>query len=115
MSDETSISPATTNEYDLPPHKSWMQNLIDRPIAIIGVSLLLLFGIIAIFAPFFAPYDPIALDPLQRFKGPSAAHWLGTDALGRDVLSRIIYGARPALGAAIAAVILAAAVGISVG
>ena len=115
MSDETSISPATTNEYDLPPHKSWMQNLIDRPIAIIGVSLLLLFGIIAIFAPFFAPYDPIALDPLQRFKGPSAAHWLGTDALGRDVLSRIIYGARPALGAAIAAVILAAAAGISVG
>jgi len=115
MSDETLISPATTNEYDLPPHKSWMRNLIDRPIAIIGVSLLLLFGIIAIFAPFFAPYDPIALDPLQRFKGPSAAHWLGTDALGRDVLSRIIYGARPALGAAIAAVILAAAVGISVG
>ncbi|MBT3915838.1 MAG: ABC transporter permease, partial [Rhodospirillaceae bacterium] len=115
MSNQSTLSQQSPNENDLPTYKGWVQNLTDRPIAILGVTLLLLFGIVAIFAPFFAPYDPIALDPMYRFKGPSFAHWLGTDALGRDVLSRIIHGARPALGAAIAAVMLAGLVGISVG
>ncbi len=52
------------------------------------------FVLMAIFAPWLAPRDPAAIDLAGRLAGPSAAHWLGTDELGRDVLSRIIYGAR---------------------
>lgn len=96
-------------------YKGWLQVVTTRPVAILSIGLLISFGFVAIFAPVFAPFDPIAIEPLKRFQGPSADHWLGTDALGRDVLSRLIYGARPALGAAIVAVFLAAAVGISIG
>ena len=96
-------------------HPGWLRQLAGQPVALLCAVLLLTIGIAAAFAPFFAPYDPVALDPSQRLQGPSAAHWLGTDPLGRDVLSRIIYGARPALGAAVVAVILAAAIGISLG
>ncbi|MGW6055557.1 ABC transporter permease [Streptomyces sp. NPDC055189] len=51
----------------------------------------------AVFAPLLAPYDPNAVDPLAVSRGSSAAHWLGTDDTGRDILSRLLYGARPSL------------------
>lgn len=62
-----------------------------------SVALLALFAVAAVFAPFVAPYDPEAVDFAATYAAPSPAHWLGTDALGRDILSRIIYGARTAL------------------
>src|SRR5271157_739549 len=59
-----------------------------------GALLILIFIACALFAPWIAPYDPAYIDLPARLMPPSAAHWLGTDELGRDILSRIIYGAR---------------------
>lgn len=68
-----------------------------QPLAIIGVALLVLFVACAIFAPHLAPDDPAALNLSARLLPPSHAHWFGTDELGRDTLSRTIYGARLSL------------------
>jgi peptide/nickel transport system permease protein len=79
---------------------------------------LVLFGaliVIAVFAPILAPYDPTVVAPRDRLQGPSTAHWLGTDELGRDVLSRLIYGARASMAVGVVSVALAATTGIVLG
>src|SRR5205807_9277446 len=65
-----------------------------NPLAIAGLVLTALFALCALFAPLVAPQDPAQIDLPARLASPSAAHWLGTDELGRDLLSRGIYGAR---------------------
>lgn len=73
----------------------------------------------AFFAPWIAPYDPLAINPRVRMQGPGAEHWLGTDQLGRDVLSRLIYGAGTALRVAVlgtgGALLVGAALGVTAG
>lgn len=69
----------------------------------------------AILAPWVAPNDPLAIDVNQQFQAPGAAFWLGTDQAGRDVFSRIIYGARASLSVGIGAVIIGALIGVSAG
>jgi len=69
----------------------------------------------ALFAPILAPYDPIDTAPRDSLSGPSASHWLGTDQLGRDVLSRIIYGSRVSVLVGVVAVGLALTVGVPLG
>ena len=69
-------------------------NARHNPLAAIGVVLVLVFVIFALFAPWIAPQDPAAIELPTRLEPPSSAHWLGTDELGRDILSRVIYGAR---------------------
>ena len=71
--------------------------------------------ILALVAPWIAPYRPFSQDIVHRFQPPSGAHILGTDALGRDIFTRIIYGARISISIGFAAVILAATVGTTVG
>ena len=63
-------------------------------LATAGVGMVLIFVICALFAPWIAPYDPAHIELPQRLMAPSLSHWFGTDELGRDILSRIIYGAR---------------------
>jgi peptide/nickel transport system permease protein len=63
-------------------------------LATAGAVMVAIFVVCALFAPWIAPYDPAHIDLPQRLMGPSAAHWLGTDELGRDILSRVIYGTR---------------------
>jgi peptide/nickel transport system permease protein len=65
-----------------------------KPLAAIGVFLVLIFVIFAVFAPYIAPQDPAQIDLPHRLSTPSALHWCGTDELGRDISSRLIYGAR---------------------
>lgn len=65
--------------------------------AMIGGVIAILIFLIAIFAPWLSPHDPLAQDPFSRLMGPSHKHWLGTDDFGRDVLSRIIWGSRISL------------------
>jgi peptide/nickel transport system permease protein len=77
--------------------------------------LVSVFLLMALLAPWIAPYDPIALDVKAKFLTPSAAHWAGTDHLGRDLLSRVIWGARLALGIAITSVGIAGALGLLLG
>src|SRR5438270_10095393 len=65
-----------------------------NPLAATGMVLVITFVTFALFAPWIAPHDPASIDLPARLAVPSQAHWFGTDELGRDILSRIIYGAR---------------------
>jgi peptide/nickel transport system permease protein len=92
-----------------------LRALIRDPMGLMGLILVALFILMAVAAPILAPYDPLALNVRAKLQSPSLAHWLGTDQLGRDTLSRIIYGARTALTIAITAIGLAGSIGILLG
>jgi peptide/nickel transport system permease protein len=81
----------------------------------IGVALLTVFVLCALFAPLLAPRDPAQLDLTQRLLPPTHAHWFGTDELGRDVLSRTLYGSRVSLLVAVSVVGLSLSVGLLLG
>ena len=82
---------------------------------LVGIAILLVFMMCAVFAPLLAPHDPAQLSLVSRLSPPSAAHWFGTDELGRDVLSRTIYGARISLAVAVAVVSLSLVLGLMLG
>lgn len=84
-------------------------------LALVGLLLVLFWIVITLAAPLVAPYDPYKQAIPERLQPPSAAHWGGTDQLGRDVLSRVIYGGRISLPAALAVVVAAGIVGTVVG
>ena len=81
-----------------------LSRLLRDPMGAMGLILVASFLAMAVAAPLLAPYDPVALNVVDKFQPPSLAHWAGTDQLGRDLLSRIIYGARTALGIAVTSV-----------
>lgn len=83
--------------------------------ALLGLSILGVFALCGLFAPWFAPYDPYASDLENSLKPPSSKHWLGTDELGRDLLSRILYGARLSMVIGVIAVAIGVTVGVPVG
>ena len=70
---------------------------------------------IAVFAPYLAPADPLAVNPIYVLPPPSGEHWMGTDTLGRDMTSRVIYGARISLRLGLVSVSIALTVGVLVG
>ena len=88
---------------------------VRAPAAAVALVVLLLVVLAVIAAPWLAPYDPLAQDIGHRLLRPSAAHLLGTDGLGRDVLSRLIYGGRPTLGFAAAVALVTVPAGLAVG
>ena len=92
-----------------------LRALIRDPMGLMGLILVALFILMAVAAPILAPYDPLTLNVRAKLQSPSLAHWLGTDQLGRDTLSRIIYGARTALTIALTAIGLAGSIGILLG
>lgn len=81
----------------------------------LGAGIVGLIVLAAIFAPLIAPYDPLALNIEDRLAAPDMSHWLGTDQGGRDVLSRILFGARASLAVGIGAVLIGALIGVSAG
>ncbi len=83
--------------------------------AVVGLVIVVLFIGVAVFAPWIAPYDPLQTSWTAIRKAPSAAHWMGTDENGRDVLSRVIWGARASLLAGVVSVLIAAGVGVPIG
>lgn len=83
--------------------------------AVAGLFIVIIFILMALLAPVIAPYDPLKLVPADKLQGPSAEHWLGTDDKGRDILSRIMYGARISLTVGILSTLLGASVGIVLG
>ncbi len=89
--------------------------LTGQPLAVVGVVLLLCFAVCAVFAPWLAPWDPARLDLMGRLLGPTRGHPFGTDELGRDILSRVLYGARISLGVSVSVVGLSLAVGLVAG
>jgi peptide/nickel transport system permease protein len=89
--------------------------LVTRPVVIIGFVIILINIFAAVFAPWIAPYDPYQPDLDNALLSPSWAHPFGTDTLGRDSLSRMIYGARTSMTIGVTAVIIASAIGITLG
>ena len=92
-----------------------VRTFFKRKLAVIGLVIILILVLVAIFAPILAPYDPLAVDLDHRLEQPSWNYPLGTDATGRDTLSRIIYGTRTSLAVAFGAMAIAASVGITIG
>ena len=86
-----------------------------RPAAVLGLVVVAVFVLAAIAAPLIAPYDPVATSWTAIRKAPSMQHWMGTDENGRDVLSRVVFGARASLLAGVVSVLIAAGVGVPVG
>lgn len=93
----------------------WLRALRRHPTLYLGVAILALLAIVALAAPWLAPYDPQEIDPLARMKPPSMEHFFGTDALGRDVYSRTLWGARVSLLVGIAVALVATAIGVLLG
>lgn len=85
------------------------------PLGLMGAVLVTSFVMLAIFAPILAPYDPLKIDVANKFAPANFAHWAGTDQLGRDLLSRIIWGARTALGISLTATGTAGMIGLLLG
>jgi peptide/nickel transport system permease protein len=91
------------------------RQLLAEPRVVVSGTAILILALIGLFAPWISPYDPETMDSSLSLAGPSASHWLGTDQLGRDVLSRLIYGARLSLQVSVYAVAFAFVCGVSVG
>jgi len=71
-----------------------LQRFWRNRLSVVGVAILLAWIVVALLAPTIAPYDPVEVHLKLRMQAPGAAHWLGTDFYGCDILSRILYGAR---------------------
>lgn len=97
------------------PRSASLNVLSSNRLVWIGGGMLFALVLLAIFAPLISPYDPLQQDIIRRLNGPSSVHWLGTDKFGRDVLSRLIYGARISLTIAFLSIMLAMVVGTVVG
>jgi len=95
--------------------RRWWRRFARSKGAVFGLAVFLGIVVMAGFAEMLAPYDPLAQGVGKSLDGPSWAHWAGTDSFGRDMLSRIIYGARVALAVGIVAVLLAMVVGVTLG
>jgi len=99
----------------LPKRKGAFRRLLRRPGPTIALVYLVVLGLSAVFAKWVAPYDPNEQDIPNRLATPSWSHWLGTDDLGRDFLSRIIYGARVSLVVSLSVIAIAMAIALLVG
>jgi peptide/nickel transport system permease protein len=97
------------------PARRALRRLLRRKGAVGGLVVIALFVLLALFAPLVAPFDPTAQGWTLVRKPPSALHWFGTDEVGRDILARVIFGARASLMAGVISVAIALAVGVPLG
>jgi len=117
----TTDRPVIATELTLPRRTSrglWRdawRRLTRNKLAMGGLVVICLLLLVAVFADLLAPYDPARLFPGQSYAPPSAAHWLGTDDVGRDVLSRLVHGARVSLAVGVFAQIIILVIGLTVG
>lgn len=110
MADITSTAPPTRN-----PTILFIRRLLKRRTVAAGLIVLLVFVLLAVFAPMIAPYSPSKLSIVNRLKPPSELYWFGTDEFGRDVFSRTIYAGRLSLLVGAAVVALSSIIGITLG
>jgi len=107
--------PAPADALRVSPRAPPLRRLVRRRGAALGLAAIAFFVCLALFAPLIAPYDPLATSWTAIRKAPSAAHWFGTDEIGRDVLSRVILGARASLLAGVVSVLISLSIGVPVG
>jgi ABC-type dipeptide/oligopeptide/nickel transport system permease subunit len=112
-------SAISTGLEEAPPHRGEFRRIVGvffgRKLALIGFIIILALILVAIFAPWLAPYQPNKMDMTQVLQQPSREHLLGTDSVGRDTLSRVIYGSRVSLMVAIGAIGASAIIGEALG
>lgn len=92
-----------------------LRRFSKNPIIPIGTVIIILMILIGTFAPYLSPYNPTKMSPRNRREAPSKEHWLGTDRLGRDMLSRMVWGARVSLVIGVLAVAVAMGIGLTIG
>ena len=92
-----------------------LRSFFANPLAVFGLAVILLLLILAAFAPWIATHDPIAQDLSRSLRAPSGENWLGTDELGRDIFSRIVYGSRISLYIVILVSVIVAPIGLLIG
>jgi len=97
------------------PGRRALRRLGKRPAAMVGLFFVAFFVLIAVLAPWIAPYDPLATSWSAIRKAPTWAHWFGTDEIGRDVLSRVVWGARASLLAGVVSVSISISLGVPIG
>ena len=113
--DPAGLGPAASVE---PAHSEGREKLtlfLQNKLGVFGLILVILFFLSAIFAPVFSTHDPFQMDIPNRMSGPTADHWAGTDQLGRDTYSRVLYGGRVALEVAAIGVSVSLAIGLALG
>ena len=113
-----SVAAAPAMPEILPPvrrRRGLLGFVFRHPTIALGAFLLLCMLVIAVFAPYLATVDPTSLSPARRTRAPSAQYWFGTDMLGRDVYSRVLYGARVSLVVGFAVAALSSAIGLAIG
>src|SRR5712691_7519050 len=108
------IKIAVSDELESPARRA-LRRLLKRKGAVAGLVVIATFVLLALLAPLVVPYDPIATSWSQVRKPPSALHWFGTDELGRDILARVVYGARASLLAGAISVGIALSIGVPLG
>ena len=91
------------------------QKLRQDPLGMLGLVIVLAIGVLTVFAPWIAPYHPNEIDVYSRLLPPSGEHWLGTDQLGRDIYSRLLFGGRVAMKVSLLAISIAMVIGIALG
>ena len=102
----------------MPTGGRWRQaarKLRRRPAALFGLAVVVFFVLLALLAPWVSPHDPLATSWSAIRKPPSAAHWFGTDEIGRDVLARVVWGTRASLAAGVVSVSISLAIGVPIG
>ena len=104
-----------TPRSESPTWRRFKEAFRRHPTAIAGAVVLLVMILVAIFAPWVGTVDPQAVSPIRRLRQPSGDFWFGTDMMGRDVYSRVVYGARVSLAVGIAVALLSIAVGLAIG
>lgn len=92
-----------------------LSKFLSNKSALIGAAIVIIFALLALLAPWISPFDPIKANFMAVRKAPSALHWLGTDELGRDILSRLFWGARTSLMAGCVSVVIAIVIGVPLG
>src|SRR5512138_3100185 len=104
---------------DVPPQVSEFKRTIkvffSRPLPVVGLVIIAIFLIITIFGPLISPYDPQEMDVMKALAHPSSGHLVGTDEIGRDTLSRLIYGARTSLFIGVVVISVSIAIGVLLG
>jgi len=99
----------------LRPQRGWIAFVRRHPMVALGAALLTMIVLLAALAPWLGTVDPTRISPIARGRVPSAAHWFGTDMLGRDLYSRVLYGARVSLTVGLAVAVLASVLGLVIG
>jgi peptide/nickel transport system permease protein len=109
------ITAASADDTLESPARRALRRLVKRKAAVAGLVVIATFILLALFAPLISPYDAIATSWTLVRKPPSGSHWFGTDDLGRDILARVIYGARASLLAGLISVTIAMSIGVPLG